>query len=68
MFTEMALNVVSLLERSFFSYSQRKCPFNADTKFIYALEASSLFFLNTINNHISHHKFCIFAVLAQVCD
>lgn len=39
----MALKVVSLLERPFFSYSQRKCPFNADTKFIYALEASSLF-------------------------
>lgn len=61
----MTLNEVSLLKRPFFSYSQRKCP---GTKFIYALEASALFFLNIINNHISHHKFCILAVLAQVYD
>lgn len=63
----MALTDVSLLERPFFSYSQRKCPFNAGTKFTYALEVSALFFLNTIN-HISYHKFCIFAVLAPVYD
>jgi len=43
MFTEMALTDVSLLERPFFSYSQRKCPFNAGTKFTSALEASALF-------------------------
>lgn len=58
----MALNEVSLLKRPFFSYSQRKCP---GTKFIYALKASALFFLNTINNHISHHKFFIFAVFSS---
>lgn len=25
-------------------------------------------FLNTVNNHISHHKFCVFIVLALVYD
>lgn len=65
----MALNEVSSLKRPFFSYSQRKCPFNVGTKFIYALEASTLFvFLNILNNHISLHKFCIFAVLARGYD
>lgn len=54
-------------ERPIYSYSQRKFSLNAGTKFTYVLEASVyLFFLNTVNVHISHHKFYIFTVVVSV--